>query len=240
MDIGKAFSYPFEDDDWLSKLFLGAIVSAVPILNFAWSGYTVDIVRNVIDGVKYPLPDWSDFGDKFVKGFIIWAAGFIYSLPAIVTACLPLGFLIIPAAFENSNFSDTFYSIFTGVGIFFVCLIILYMLVFSFYFPAVYINFARKGTFGSCFEISEIVKIVSKNTSEYLTAWLISIVGALIVGFAIAIAVGLVSWIFCIGWIVGWLISAIGSVYMYVLFSHLFGQVTAEKVLTTSPPEIEA
>ena len=118
MDIGKAFSYPFEDDDWLSKLFLGAIVSAVPILNFAWSGYTVDVVRNVSDGVSLPLPDWSEFGDKFVKGFIIWAAGFIYSLPAILLACLPLGFLMIPALAEDSNISETFFSVFTGIGIF--------------------------------------------------------------------------------------------------------------------------
>ena len=239
MDIGKAFSYPFEDENWLSKLFLGAIVSAVPILNFAWTGYTVDIVRNVSDGVSLPLPDWSEFGDKFVKGFLIWAAGFIYSLPALIIACLPLGFLAIPALAEDSNLSDTFFLVFTGVGIFLICLIVLYLLVFSFYFPAVYINFARKGTFGSCFEIGEIIKIVSEDTSEYLTAWLISIVGAILVGIIIALATGLLGWIFCIGWIIAWLISAIGSVYMYVIFSHLFGQVSAEKSLTTSIPEIE-
>lgn len=239
MDIGKAFSYSFEDDDWLSKLFLGAIVSAVPILNFAWTGYTVDIVRNVSDGVSLPLPDWSEFGDKFVKGFLIWAAGFIYSLPALIIACLPLGFLTIPALAEDSNLSDTFFLVFTGVGIFLICLIVLYLLVFSFYFPAVYINFARKGTFGSCFEIGEIIKIVSENTSEYLTAWLISIVGAILVGIIIAVAIGLLGWILCIGWIIAWLISAIGSVYMYVIFSHLFGQVSAEKSVTTSIPEIE-
>lgn len=239
MDIGKAFSYPFEDDEWLTKLFLGAVISAVPILNFAWSGYTVDIVRNVMDGVSLPLPDWDDFGDKFVKGFLIWAAGFIYSLPALIFACLPIGFLAIPAIAEGSNLSDTFYAVFTGIGIFLICLIVLYLLVFSFYYPAVYINFARKGTFGSCFEISEIIKIVSEKTSEYLTAWLISIVGAIIVGIIIAIAVGLISWILCIGWIIGWFISAIGSVYMYLIFSHLFGQVSAKKSLTTTIPEIE-
>ena len=239
MDIGKAFSYPFEDDEWLSKLFLGAIVSAVPILNFAWTGYTVDIVRNVSDGVSLPLPDWSDFGDKFVKGFLIWAAGLIYSLPALIIACLPLGFLTLPAILEGSDLSDTFISVFAGIGIFLICLLVLYLLVLSFYFPSVYINFARKGTFGSCFEIGEIIKIVSKNTSQYLTAWLISIVGAIIVGIIIAIAIGLLGLILCIGWIIAWLISAIGSVYMYVIFSHLFGQVSAEKSLTTSIPEIE-
>ena len=239
MDIGKAFSYPFEDENWLSKLFLGAIVSAVPILNFAWTGYTVDIVRNVSDGVSLPLPDWSEFGDKFVKGFLIWAAGFIYSLPAFIIACLPLGLLAIPALGENSNLSDTFFSVFTGIGIFLICLIVLYLLVLSFYFPAVYINFARKGTFGSCFEIGEIIKIVSEDTSQYLTAWLVSIVGAIIVSIAIWLISILLSPIICLGWILAWLIGAIGGAYMYVIFSHLFGQVSAEKSLTTSIPEIE-
>ena len=239
MDIGKAFSYPFEDEKWLSKLFLGAIISAVPILNFAWTGYTVDIVRNVSDGVSLPLPDWSEFGEKFVKGFLIWAAGIIYSLPALLFTCLPLGLLAIPVIGESSNYSDTFFSIFTGIGIFLICLLVLYVLVLSFYLPAVYINFARKGTFGSCFEISEIFKIVSANTSQYLTAWLISIVAAIGVGIIISLAVSLLGWIICLGWILAWLIGAIGGVYIYTIFSHLFGQVSAQNSLTTTITETE-
>jgi len=227
MDIGKSFSYPFEDDEWLTKLFLGAIISAVPILNFAWTGYTVDIMRNVIDGVSMPMPAWSDFGDKFVKGFLVWAAGFIYTLPALIIACLPLGFLIIPATMESSNTTETLISVFTGIGILFLCLLVLYLLAFSFFFPAVYINFARKGTFGSCFEIREIIKIVSQNTSKYLTAWLVSIVGAIVVGIIVMLVSLVLAIIPCIGWLITWVISALSSVYIFTLYSHLFGQVVA-------------
>lgn len=237
MDIGKSFSYPFEDDDWISKLFLGAVVSLVPILNFAWTGYTVDIVRNVIDGVSLPLPEWGDFGDKFVKGFFIWAAGFIYSLPALIIGCLPLGVLAVSAGVESSNTTETFQSIFAGVGIFFGCLIILYALVLSFYFPAVFINFATKGTFGSCFEVGEIIKIVSKNTSNYLTAWLVSIVGGIVVGIIVAIISVLLGFILCIGWILAWLISALSSVYLFALYAHLFGQVTATDTASIATTE---
>ena len=237
MDIGKSFSYPFEDDEWLTKLFLGAIVSAVPILNFAWTGYTVDIMRNVIDGVSMPMPAWSDFGDKFVKGFLVWAAGFIYTLPALIIACLPLGFLIIPATMESSNTTETLISVFTGIGILFLCLLVLYLLAFSFYFPAVYINFARKGTFGSCFEIREIIKIVSQNTSKYLTAWLVSIVGAIVVGIIVMLVSLVLAIIPCIGWLITWVISALSSVYIFTLYSHLFGQVVA--VDTTSVVAID-
>jgi hypothetical protein len=227
MDIGKSFSYPFEDDEWLTKLLLGAVVSAVPILNFAWTGYTVDILRNVTDGVSKPMPDWSDFGDKFVKGFFIWAAGFIYTLPAMIIACLPLGFLIIPASMESSNTTETLISVFTGVGILFLCLLVLYLLAFSFFFPAVYINFARKGTFGSCFEIGAIIKIVSENTSKYLTAWLVSLVGAIVVGIIVMIVSVVLAPILCIGWLLTWVINALAGVYLFAIYAHLFGQVVA-------------
>jgi hypothetical protein len=227
MDIGKSFSYPFEDDEWLSKFFIGAIVNAIPILNFAFTGYTVDIVRNVSDGVSLPLPDWKEFGDKFVKGFLVWAAGFIYGLPAIIIACLPLGLLAIPLALEGSDLSDSFFSVFAGVNIFLICLLAIYMLLLSFYLPAMYINFARKGNFGSCFEIREIFRIISANTGQYLTAWLIFIVGGIVVSLIIGIVGSVLSIIPCIGWIIGWVVYALGTVYILAVGAHLFGQVGA-------------
>jgi len=60
MDIGKSFSYPFEDNKWLSKLIIGALVSIVPILNFAWAGYLIDLLKNVINKAAEPLPEWTD------------------------------------------------------------------------------------------------------------------------------------------------------------------------------------
>lgn len=240
MDIGKSFSFPFEDDEWLTKLFLGAIISIVPILNFAWGGYTVDILRNVIDGVQRPLPDWSDFGEKFVKGFIIWIAGLIYALPAMIIGCLPLGLLIIPASTDGANFSDALAATFTGVGIFLVCILALYLLALTFYYPAVYINFARKGTFGSCFEIGEIFNIISEHTSKYLTAWLISIVGAIVVSVVVMLVSFVLALIPCIGWILTWIISALSTVYLFAIYSHLFGQVVYDPaaVMTVTESEV--
>jgi hypothetical protein len=239
MDIGKAFSFPFEDDDWLTKLFLGAVVSIVPILNFAWGGYTVDILRNVIDGVPRPLPAWSDFGDKFVKGFIIWVAGLIYSLPALLIGCLPLGLLVIPASMEGAEFSDALAATFTGVGIFLICILALYLLLLTFYYPAVYINFARKGTFGSCFEIGKIFKIISEHTSKYLTAWLISIVGAIVVSIIVFLVSFVLALIPCIGWILTWVVSALSTVYLFAIYSHLFGQVVYDPTASMTITEAE-
>ena len=38
MDISKAFSFQFEDKQWINKLGIGAVISIVPISNFALSG----------------------------------------------------------------------------------------------------------------------------------------------------------------------------------------------------------
>ncbi len=56
MKIGEAFSFQFEDIQWPTKLGIGALISLVPILNFAVVGYEVGIVRNVAAGVQEPLP----------------------------------------------------------------------------------------------------------------------------------------------------------------------------------------
>jgi hypothetical protein len=228
MDIGKSFSYPFEDENWLSKLLIGALVSAIPILNFAWIGYTADLIRNVMGGAVRPLPDWSDFGDKFVKGLLLTLAGLIYSLPALIVTCIVGIAFVIPAS-QGNDMQDALGAVFSGIGILLSCLIFLYAIVLSFYIPAVYINFARKGTFASCFAFGEIMRIVTANTSKYLTAWLISVVAGIVVGFILGLVGSVLGIIPCIGWLVAWVVGAIGGVYIFTIFAHLFGQVAAQQ-----------
>ena len=68
MNINKAISYPFEDKQWISKLGLGAVIGMIPILNFALSGYLVDILRNVFSGAAEPLANWHNVDKKFMEG----------------------------------------------------------------------------------------------------------------------------------------------------------------------------
>ena len=91
MDIQKSFSYPFEDSQGLPKLGLGALISLVPILGLAWSGYMVGIIRNVMAGSNEPLPTWDDIGRKFTDGLILFAAGLIYALPLLLLGATAFG-----------------------------------------------------------------------------------------------------------------------------------------------------
>lgn len=234
MNIGKSFSYPFEDSKWLSKLFIGAIVSIVPILNFAWAGYLVDLVKNVINRDALPLPEWTGFGEKFMKGLFIVVAGFVYALPVVclatifgTTAGVTLGNVTEQGAV------DTLGSVFSGVGILLGCLMALYGLALSFFYPAMIINFAEKETFGSLFEIGAIIKVATSRLSPYLTAWIIGIVAAVVVGIVLGLVTTVLGIIPCLGWLLAWIIGGIGGVYISTIWAHLFGQVVSETPATS-------
>lgn len=232
MDVGKSFSYQFEDEKWLSKLFIGALVSAVPILNFAFAGYMVDMLRNVEQRAARPLPEWTEFGEKFVKGFWLFLAGLIYAIPAIIIGCIPFSAFFLPALSRSSDVQQGLVAAASGVSLVFGCLLVVYALLLTFYFPAVYINFSRKGTLASCFEFSNIFKIVSANLNKYLTAWLISLVAGIVVGLVVGLVSTVLQFIPCVGQILGWVIAAIGGVYIATIYAYLFGQVAQDVPMT--------
>ena len=235
MDIGKSFSYPFEDDRWLSKSVIGAIVAAVPIINFAWAGYVIDLLRAVMAGTPKPLPEWSEFGEKWVRGAILFVASLIYSIPVLVLSCIPLTLLGGLSATQEGNLSDQAAALFTGVGGIFGCLILIYGLFLTFIFPAIFINYARNSTFSALFEFGRIMKIISTELAMYVTAWLVSLLAGIVVGLVVGLFATILGFIPCLGWILAILISAVGSVYTFYIYGHLFGQVGAAQGTPLSP-----
>src|ERR671912_200710 len=129
MDAERSFTFPFEDKEWISKLGLGAIISLVPILNFAWSGYLVDIIRNVMNDDPYPLPTWDDLGKKFREGLILFGAGLIYALPILLALCLPLGLSAGSGLLSgNSNMQELSQRLAETGGVLLLCLLCVFML----------------------------------------------------------------------------------------------------------------
>jgi Protein of unknown function (DUF4013) len=228
MDIEKAFAFPFEDKEWAPKLGLGAAISLVPILNFAWSGYMVGIIRNVMDSASEPLPTWDDFSKKFMDGLIIVAASLIYALPIIIFVCLPLSVLAFSGILSgNSNTEDLARTMAGAGGVLFTCFLCMlgiYGLALSFIHPVILVMFAREGTFASCFKLREAFDLISRNMAPFFTAWGIGIVAGLAVGLLVAFINAVVSWIPCLGWIVGMALSVGSVIYSTVVYAHLFGQ----------------
>jgi hypothetical protein len=228
MDIGKSFSFPFEDKEWLSKLGLGAIISIVPILNFAWSGYMVGIIRNVMNNSADPLPTWDDLDEKFKDGLILFGASIIYALPILIALCLPLSAMAFSGLLSgNSDMKDFGQIIGEAGGVLFfglLCVFALYGIALSIIYPAILIIFSREGTFASCFKFREVFDLISKNAGPFFTAWALSLVGSLGVGLAIGIVNSIIGWIPCIGWIASIILSFGSGIYISAVYAHLFGQ----------------
>lgn len=228
MNIGKSFSFVFEDKQWISKLGLGALITFVPILNFAWTGYLVGVIRNVMSGSPEPLPTWDDFGKKLTDGLVLAVASLVYALPIILLFFVPFSLMIVPAILAGNRDMQGLAEALAGLGsvllVILICVFLVYTLALSVIYPAILVLFAREGTFASCFKFRAAFELIGRNAGPFFTAWGISLAGGLVVGLAAGIAQIILNFIPCIGQIIS-LVLAIGIVvYTSAIYAHLFGQ----------------
>jgi hypothetical protein len=231
MQIGKAFSFPFQDKSWVSKFLLAALISIVPVLNFAWTGYIVELVKNVIERRPEPLPDWGNFGQKFMDGLILTVAYFIYGLPALLVMCVMSGIYLVPAIASGTASQDTVNTMLAASGFVtfcLVCLVGIYALVLTVLLPGILANYAQKRTFKACFELGEVYRTVASHGSSYFMVVLMIIVVGLAVGLVVGFVTGLVGWIPCVGWIISLLLTMLSVAYIGAVTGHLVGQYGAE------------
>ena len=140
MDFGKAFSFVFEDEDWIKKIALGGLLSLIPVLGlFLVIGYGLEVTKRVIKGDAEVLPDWSDFGGYLTKGFMVFLIAFVYMLPVILIQ----GCSSIPYLFEYND--DVMYTIFTIVSVCFGCFTTIYSIAAYLVLPAAVGRYAAKG-----------------------------------------------------------------------------------------------
>ncbi len=50
MDIGRSFTYVTEDQDWLQKVLIAALISLIPIVGQLYMlGYALQVTKNTIE-----------------------------------------------------------------------------------------------------------------------------------------------------------------------------------------------
>ena len=177
-------------------------------------GAMLDYIDSVSKGDER-LPDWSEFGSKWVRGFLVSVAGFIYFLPVTI-----LGFVFaVPVIAAIASGSDSFAGLAAGGMCLFWVIALVYVVAVSVLFYAAIVNYAQKKSFGAFFEFSAIMGHV-RDGSGYFNAWLWSIV----VSFAAGIVVSILSVVPVIGSIIG-----IATYYLAIMITgHLFGQWAAK------------
>jgi hypothetical protein len=209
IDLGRAFKAPFADADWVKKTLMGWLWMLLGVTSPAVYGAQLEYIKGVSEG-REELPDWSDFGGKWVKGFMLLIAGFIYFLPVIV-----LGFIFaIPVIIAAASGSNGMGGLAAGGMCLFWLFALVYTIAVAILFYAATVNYALKGNFGSFFQFNEIIARV-RDGSGYFNAWL----WAIVVSFAAGLAVSILSATF-----IGYILVPAVSYLSVMITAHLFGQ----------------
>lgn len=222
MDIGSAFTYMFDDEEWIKKLAIGGAVALVAailtpiligiVLFLPLSGYMVEVLKNVRDGQSRPLPEWSDWGGLFKTGLMVVVITIVYNIPAIILAC---GAGIIQGVGPQLD-SDTAQSL-TLVAACLNCLQAIVSIICNLFVPAAVIRYAQFNTLGAAFQFGEIFNFIKSNIGDYIIVVLLSWVAAFIATFGVILC--LVGVFFTFFW-------------SYLVTANLYGQL-AKKLPAT-------
>jgi hypothetical protein len=205
MDFGKAFTYPFDDPDWLKKLAIIALLSLIPIFGqFVLIGYVVEIVRRVIVHESILLPDVANIGGFFVKGWKGFVISLVYGLPAFLLLMI-FGLVM---AFSSSQ-DGTVFDVITFLTICLMCLPIFYLIFCALIVPAAIGRYAATGEIRDGLNFGKVFRLLRAAPSAYLLVFLGSILSSFISGLGTPILV--------IG-------AAFTGAYAATINAHLTGQ----------------
>lgn len=228
MNVQRAFTFVFEDKQWITKILIGVLLSL-----FAWliipafilNGYMIAVVRKVMNGEVEgsPLPEWDDWGKLLSDGFFVTVAQLVYTLPFLLI--MGIGFMGTVGFGGLSDMSEGIASAglmatwgVTG------CLGLLFAAALLFLTPAIAIQYAIKDDFGACFRVREIWDIISEHVADILIVFVVT----LLAGFALSLVAGVLGIIPCLGWIAAVILSLAFGPYLTMVTGHLYGQIAAK------------
>lgn len=203
MNIGRALAGITDDNDWLIKLALAALVTAFAILTTpiliglaGWAillGYQTQVVRRVRQNERLPLPAWGDWMGLMRLGWPVLLAYVLYLLPNLLVAGCSLVLIISTA---NTSFTAT--GVLVGLLCCLVPLLLLYNALIAPMFALGLGRYAAEPVIGVFFDFSRLWGELSAGwglTATYVLvmfafSFVQGILGAVpIIGWALALAV---------------------------------------------------
>jgi hypothetical protein len=228
MDIGKAIGFVFDDEEWIAKILIAAVILLLGI-TFAWllliplilallllGGYGVEITRRVIFGETPVLPRWDDWGDLLGKGLKAWVIGVVYALPIIIVGvCLSIPIGILGESAQDAS---------AVLSVFMSCLNFLWSILVSLLLPAAIAFYVVDGDIGAAFRFGDVFALVRDNIGIYLVVVVVSWVASLL---------GSMGFIFCL------IPGLFTAPYAAWVTSHLYGQAYLEATGRSLAPVLE-
>ncbi len=210
MDIGKAFAYVFEDEQWLSSILICGLLLFVPIVGWlAIGGYTLEAARNVAMGNPRPLPKWDNFGAKLSLGWNGFLVSLVYSIPALVIgmlfACLPL---LGALGSSDGDLSNAFAALFLGS---FACLFPLIIIIALITQPLIFaatVRYLQTGSLADAMRFGDVIAMVRADLGGWIVLWLLYILTSLVAQLGSIVVIGFI----------------LTVPYSQAVFGHMLGQ----------------
>ncbi|MCX7623137.1 MAG: DUF4013 domain-containing protein [Thermomicrobium sp.] len=209
MDLGRAFTYPFQDPQWVKKLAIALVMLIIPIVGWLiLFGYMLTIARRVALQQEPVLPEWDDFGAYLslgARGALVYV---VWILPVLILSGCVQPFLEFLASSDSRSSVPVAFGVLSFcVG----CLAFLLSLLLSYVLPLPLSRLAVTDRIGSAFAFGDIVQEVRLVATDLL---LVLFISAIIAPF-----IALLGFLLCV---VGVLATIL---YAYLLQVHLWGQV---------------
>ncbi|UCF80449.1 MAG: DUF4013 domain-containing protein [Acidobacteriota bacterium] len=154
VDFGRAFSFAFEDKEWVKKILIGGAFSLLALIVlglFVILGYCKKVFQLHAENEKAGLPDWEP-GENFIDGIIVFIIIFLYNLPWALVLAVP------------------------GIG---CCLAPMLLFLTVFLLPAGLAHYFDSEQFGDAFDFKKILPFIRENLGNYILYYVIAIVASL-------------------------------------------------------------
>ncbi len=223
MDIAKAFTFVTEDERWVGKIGIAALITLLSFLIIPIPllvGYMVGVVRNVKDGVVNPMPEWDNWGLLFKDGLSIIVAQLVYTLPFWLLSCIAGVATVGMGSLADANEDMAAAGMFATFGLV-GCLTLVFVVALFFLSPAIVIQYVRTNELGSAFRFGEVFAIAKENVGNIVLIALVTFGMAIVLN----IVIGVLGIIPCIGWVAALIIGLAAGPYMTVVTGHLYGQI---------------
>ncbi len=212
MDIRRAFSYVFDDDEWLTVILLGGLFLMVPIFGqIVLVGFLFETVRNVAAGNSRPLPKWNHLGETFSLGLPGFLIQIVYALPIILLSSV-FGCLLL---FGTVMLRQQASVVGSAIMLTFLCILPLLSLAGMLIQPltlGAMVRYIQTGSLGAALRVGAVVDLLRGDLSGWLLLCLLQIFCMLVGGLGGAF--------FGIG-------AVFTTTYAIAVFGHLLGQMMA-------------
>ena len=209
MDLEQAFTFIWKDNEWPKKLGIAAVLALTLVGMVGVFGWLGELARRVAAGEEHPLPDWSDIGNYFIKGFQFLGIALIWSLPAALVVVTSSVAITLAAMMDDPG------PILPIISVFSMCLYVLvfiYIIILNVLSPPLWLLVAEGNSFRTLVNPKSAWDLFRANAGSFLIAMLI-------------------------GWLIVFFLSPLGAVVCLVgaffttvlsqtIMAHLVGQAT--------------